>query len=56
MDPEMVKEGRREDSEEVEFMKEELDKFEFGTLEEAMRRTGGKPPTTTEWVERVEEG
>ena len=48
LDPEMVKEGRRE---EVEFMKEKLEMFEFGTWEEAMAATGGKPPTTTKWVE-----
>ena len=40
LDPEMVKEGRRE---EVEFMVEKLDMFEFGTLEEAMRRGGNAP-------------
>ena len=48
LDPEMVKEGRRE---EVEFMKEKLGMFEFGTWEEAMAATGGKPPITTKWVE-----
>ena len=25
--------------------------FEFGTYEQAMARSGGKPPTTTKWVE-----
>ena len=34
----------------MEFMVKKLDMFEFGTLEEAMRR-GGKRPTTTKWVE-----
>ena len=48
LDPEMVKEGRRE---EVEFMREKLDVFEIGTYGEAMARSGGKPPTTTKWVE-----
>ena len=48
LDPEMVKEGRKE---EVEFMKDKLDMFEFGTYEQAMARSGGKPPTTTKWVE-----
>ena len=47
LDPRLVKEGR---GEEVEFMVKKLDMFEFGTLEEAMRR-GGKRPTTTKWVE-----
>ena len=47
MDPEQVKIGRKE---EVEFMVKKLDMFEFGTYEEAVSR-GGKPPTTTKWVE-----
>ena len=32
-------------------MKDKLDMFEFGTYEQAMARSGGKPPTTTKWVE-----
>ena len=32
-------------------MVKKLDMFEFGTYEEAVS-TGGKPPTTTKWVER----
>ena len=42
-----MKIGRKE---ELEFMVEKLDMFEFGTYEEAVSR-GGKPPTTTKWVE-----
>ena len=48
LDPNMVNRGR---SEEVEFTVKKLDMFEFGTLEEAFDRSGGKKPTTTQWVE-----
>ena len=47
LDPELVRKGREE---EVRFMVEKLQMFEFGTLEEAMRRNGGKTPTTTKWL------
>ena len=43
----LVEEGRRE---EVEFMVDKLDMFEFGTYEEAVKR-GGKVPATTKWLE-----
>ena len=48
LDPRMAAEARNE---EVEFMINKLSMFEFGTLEDAMRRSGGKMPTTTKWVE-----
>ena len=48
LDPEEVKKGRKD---EVEFMVDKLGMFEFGTLEEAMRRNGGKTPTTTRWLD-----
>ena len=47
LDPQGVIDGRRE---ELEFMVDRLDMFEFGTIEEAWKR-GGKKPTTTKWVE-----
>ena len=52
LDPKMVEGARRE---EVEFMVKKLEMFEFGTLEDAMRR-GGKKPTTTRWVEGWKKG
>ncbi len=48
LDPEEVKKGREY---EVEFMVGKLEMFEFGMLEEAMRRNGGKAPTTTRWLD-----
>ena len=46
LDQKLMEEGTNE---EVEYMVNKLNMFEFGTLEEAMRR-GGKKPTTTKWV------
>ena len=48
LDQDMVRAGREE---EVRYMIEKLDMFEFGTWEEAVERSGGKAPTTTKWVE-----
>ena len=47
LDPVQVEAGRKD---EVDFMVEKLDMFEFGSYEDAVRR-GGKQPTTTRWVE-----
>ena len=46
LDQKLMEEGTNE---EVEYMVNKLNMFEFETLEEAMRR-GGKKPTTTKWV------
>ena len=46
LDQKLVGEGTNE---EVNYMVNKLDMFEFGTLEEAMER-GGTRPTTTKWV------
>ena len=47
LDPKLVKEGKQE---EVEYMVDKLNMFEFADYETATRR-GGKEPTTTTWVE-----
>ena len=47
LDPEQVERGR---SEEVEFMVNKLNMFEFGDYDTAVAR-GKKEPTTTKWVE-----
>ena len=48
LDPLQVEKGRLE---ETEYMIKKLDMFEFGSYEEALRRSGGKEPTTTKWVD-----
>ena len=50
MDEESRRKGRME---EVDFMINTLKMFEFGEYDEAVRRGGGRQPTTTKWVERV---
>ena len=47
-----VKEGwEKWREEEKDFMVEKLTMFEFGSREEAVRRGGKEPTTTTKWVE-----
>ena len=48
LDPEEVKKGRED---EVQFMVDKLGMFEFGTLEDARKRRGGRTPTTTRWLD-----
>ena len=52
LDPISLKKGREE---ETRYMRDTLDMFEFGSLEDAWRR-GGKAPTTTRWVDGNKEG